>query len=168
VCRTFPFLLELLTIIFAFLNINPLTPHHVATTLLLGLQNTSPYQGEAEVKSMSAIQLLRNEKDVIPYAAGQTIFKDGDPGDAMYVVLEGTVEIVHNGKWIEDVSDGSIFGEMALIDDQPRSASAIAKTDAQLARVNQQRFEFLVQYSPFFAIEVMRIMAKRLRQRINA
>ncbi len=117
---------------------------------------------------MSAIQLLRNEKDVIQVPAGQTIFNDGDPGDAMYVVLDGTVEIVHNGKWIEDVATGSIFGEMALVDDQPRSASAIAKTNVQLARVNQQRFEFLVQYSPFFAVEVMRVMARRLRQRINS
>ncbi len=116
---------------------------------------------------MSAIQLLRNEKDVIAIPAGQTIFHDGDPGDAMYVVLEGVVQIVHNGKWIEDVEAGSIFGEMALIDDQPRSASAIAKTNVQVARVDQKRFEFLVQYSPFFAVEVMRIMARRLRQRLN-
>lgn len=116
---------------------------------------------------MSAIQLLRNEKDVIQVPAGQTIFKEGDPGDAMYVVLAGTVDIVHTGKTIDQVEAGSIFGEMALIDEEPRSASAVAKTDVQIARVNQQRFEFLVQYSPFFAVEVMRIMAKRLRQRIN-
>jgi len=116
---------------------------------------------------MGAIQLLRNEKDVISIPSGQEIFKDGDRGDAMYVVLSGTVSIVHNGKWIEDVDSGSIFGEMALIDDQPRSASAVAKSDVQLARVDQKRFEFLVQYSPFFAVEVMRIMAKRLRRRLN-
>ncbi len=116
---------------------------------------------------MSAIQLLRNEKDAMPIAAGTTIFQEGDPGDAMYVVLDGVIEIIHKGKWIEDVETGSIFGELALIDSEPRSASAVAKTDAQGARVDQKRFEFLVQYSPFFAVEVMRIMAKRLRQRIN-
>lgn len=116
---------------------------------------------------MSAIQLLRNEQDVMHIPAGQTIFQEGDAGDAMYVVLEGAVEIVHRDKVIDEVETGSIFGEMALVDDQPRSASAIAKTDSQIARVTQQRFEFLVQYSPFFAVEVMRVMAKRLRQRIN-
>ena len=116
---------------------------------------------------MSAIQLLRNEKDILRVSPGQTIFCEGDPGDAMYVVLDGIVSIVHNEKWIEDVLAGSIFGEMALVDDQPRSASAIAKTNVQVARVNQQRFEFLVQYSPFFAVEVMRVMARRLRQRMN-
>ncbi len=116
---------------------------------------------------MSAIQLLRNEKDIVHYSAGTTIFKEGEPGDAMYVVLEGTVQIVHAGRTIEEVESGSIFGEMALIDAEPRSASAVAASDTQLARVNLQRFEFLVQYSPFFAVEVMRIMAKRLRQRIN-
>jgi CRP-like cAMP-binding protein len=116
---------------------------------------------------MSAIQLLRNEKDVMQVPAGQTIFQQGDAGDAMYVVLDGVVDIVHNGKVIDQVQTGSIFGEMALVDDEPRSASAVASKDVQVARVNQQRFEFLVQYSPFFAVEVMRIMAKRLRQRIN-
>lgn len=116
---------------------------------------------------MSAIQLLRNEKDVMAIPAGATIFQEGDPGDAMYVVLGGTVDIVHKGKVIESVDDGNIFGEMALIDSEPRSASAVARTDVQVARVNQQRFEFLVQYSPFFAVEVMGTMAKRLRQRIN-
>lgn len=116
---------------------------------------------------MSAIQLLRNEKDVIQIPAGETIFNEGDAGDAMYVVLEGTVEIVHKDRVIEKVEAGSIFGEMALIDDQPRSASAVAGTNLQIARVNQQRFEFLVQYSPFFAVEVMRIMARRLRDKIN-
>ena len=116
---------------------------------------------------MSAIQLLRNEKDVIQVPAGQTIFQEGEVGDAMYVVLDGTVDIVHKGKVIDQVETGSIFGEMALVDDEPRSASAIAKTDVQIARVNQQRFEFLVQYSPLFAVEVMRIMARRLRARIN-
>jgi CRP-like cAMP-binding protein len=116
---------------------------------------------------VSAIQLLRNEKDIIAVPAGTEIFREGDPGDAMYVVLDGVIEILHKGKWIEDVETGSVFGEMALIDAQPRSASAVARTDAQVARVNQQRFEFLVQYSPFFAIEVMRVMAGRLRKRLN-
>lgn len=116
---------------------------------------------------MSAIQFLRNEQDTLSIPAGQTIFEEGAPGDTMYVVLEGVVEIIHHGTWLEDVESGGIFGELALIDDQPRSASAVAKTDVQLARVNQARFEFLIQYSPYFAVEVMRIMAKRLRARIN-
>ena len=74
---------------------------------------------------MSAIQLLRNEQDVMHVSAGETIFNEGDVGDAMYVVLEGVVDIVHKGKAIDHVETGSIFGEMALIDDEPRSASAI-------------------------------------------
>ena len=59
---------------------------------------------------------------------------------------------------------GEIFGELALIDTQIRSASAIAKTDCQLIPVNERRFIFLTQQHPFFALHVMRILAQRLRK----
>lgn len=116
---------------------------------------------------MSAIQLLRNDQDLIRVPKGQVIFQGGDPGDTMYVVLDGEINILFHNKVIETIGVGGIFGEMALIDAQPRSATAIANTDAQIARVTEERFQFLVQYSPFFALEVMRVMAKRLRARME-
>lgn len=116
---------------------------------------------------MSAIQLLRNDQDLLRVAKDEIIFRAGDPGDTMYVVLDGEINIVYRDAVIETIGVGGIFGEMALIDAQPRSATAIAKTDAQIARVTEQRFQFLVQYSPFFAIEVMRVMARRLRARME-
>lgn len=116
---------------------------------------------------MSAIQLLRNDQDLLRVQRGQVIFQGGDPGDTMYVVLDGEINILSHNQVIETIGVGGIFGEMALIDAQPRSATAIAKTDAQIARVTEDRFQFLVQYSPFFALEVMRVMAKRLRARME-
>lgn len=81
----------------------------------------------------------------------------------MFAIVEGEVEIRLNGKTVEVCKAGSIVGEMALIDSQPRSATAIAKTDCKLASVDEKRFLFLVQQTPLFALQVMRIMTERLR-----
>jgi len=98
------------------------------------------------------------------YGAGEVIFAAGDKGEHMYVVRSGDVEIEQNGKIIETLSGGGIFGEMALIDGSPRSAMARAKTACELAPINEKSFLFLVHETPFFAIAVMRTLAERLRR----
>jgi CRP/FNR family transcriptional regulator, cyclic AMP receptor protein len=57
----------------------------------------------------------------------------------------------------------SIFGEMALIDNAPRSATAVAVSDAKLVSVSEKQFLFLISNTPYFALNVMRVMARRLR-----
>lgn len=98
------------------------------------------------------------------FAAGDVIFTEGEAGDHMYVVRSGEIEIERNGKVIETLSGGGIFGEMALIDGAPCSATARAKTDAEVAPINEKSFLFLVHETPFFAIAVMRTLAERLRR----
>jgi len=100
-----------------------------------------------------------------PYKAGDFIFKEGDAGDEMYVVLEGEVDVIVHEKIVETVSVDNFLGEMALIDSRPRSATAVARTDCKLAPINQNRFKFLVQQTPHFALHLMQGMAERLRQR---
>lgn len=97
------------------------------------------------------------------FIAGQTIFQEGNPGDRMYIVSEGQVDIVAGSQFLETVGPGGILGELALIDDRPRSATAIARTDCLLAPVNRQHFLVLIQRTPAFALQVMRVMADRLR-----
>jgi len=109
------------------------------------------------------LELFRNEKNITEFRAGGTVFHQGDAGDYMYVVLDGEVDIYANGRYVNTVRAGDIFGEMALIDNSPRSGSAVANTDCRLARIDQRRFMFLVQQTPFFALEVMHVMADRLR-----
>jgi CRP-like cAMP-binding protein len=110
------------------------------------------------------IHFFQRSKDQESYDAGQVIFAEGQPGNVMYVVTAGEVDILVGETLIETLRPGGILGEMALIDTQPRSATAIAKTDCQLAPVDEQRFTFLVQQTPYFAIQVMQIMAERLRR----
>lgn len=97
------------------------------------------------------------------YAAGDVIFGEGDKGDAMYVVRTGEITVERDGRVMETLGAGDIFGEMALIDGAPRSATARAKTDCEVAPINEKTFLFLVHETPFFAIAVMRTLAGRLR-----
>ena len=110
------------------------------------------------------LDYFRNEKDVRSFQPGEVIFRDGDAGDCFFAVLDGTVEIVLDGQTVETVSPGGVFGEMALIDSSPRSASAVARDAVRVAAVGKPRFMFLVQQTPFFALEIMHVLAERLRR----
>ncbi len=107
--------------------------------------------------------LTRFASDQRAFAAGQLIFSAGESGDVMYIGKEGEVDVLVHGRVVETIGPGSILGEMALIDRNPRSASAVAKTDCQLVPIDEARFKYLVQQTPYFALEVMRVMARRLR-----
>ena len=110
------------------------------------------------------VSVFRSSQDAESFASGAVLFRENDPGDCMFVVREGEVDITVQGTVVETVGAGGLVGEMALIDAGPRSASAIARVDSKLVRVDERRFRFLVQEHPFFALEVMRVMAHRLRR----
>jgi CRP/FNR family cyclic AMP-dependent transcriptional regulator len=97
------------------------------------------------------------------YAAGATIFNEGDKGDRMYFVQSGTVELRVGGRPVMTAEAGTFFGEMALIEEAPRSASAHAATDCALMGVDRSRFEYLVRMTPDFVLEMMRTIANRAR-----
>jgi CRP/FNR family cyclic AMP-dependent transcriptional regulator len=98
------------------------------------------------------------------FRPGEVIFSEGDKGDKMYVIRNGEVEVERDGKILETLSTGGIFGEMALIDGSPRAATARAKTACEVAPITEKTFLFLVHETPFFAIAVMRTIADRLRR----
>lgn len=112
---------------------------------------------------MNRLNLFASSTDYETFSAGEVIFNEGDPGDVMYVVQEGEVDIVLNGRVIETVSAGGVVGELAMIDNSPRSATVVARTDARLVPIDEKRFAFLVQYTPNFANHVMQVMSERLR-----
>ena len=81
----------------------------------------------------------------------------------MYVVKSGEVQVVDGNHVFETVSPGGIVGEMSLLRDEPRTATVRAVTEAEVVPIDQKRFLFLVQQTPFFAIRVMRVMSARLK-----
>jgi CRP/FNR family cyclic AMP-dependent transcriptional regulator len=97
------------------------------------------------------------------FKAGDVIFKQGDPAHELFIIQNGEVEIRLGDRVLETLSQYGIFGEMALIDGAPRSATAVAVTDAKLVPVGEKQFLFLVSNTPHFALNMLRIMARRLR-----
>jgi len=111
----------------------------------------------------SILNIFLHMQNPETFAAGKTVFVEGEPGYTMYVVLEGHVEISVGGRTLEVAGPGSVIGEMALINLSTRSATAIAQDDCSLAAVDDVQFLSLIVRSPQFALSVMEIMAKRLR-----
>jgi CRP/FNR family transcriptional regulator, cyclic AMP receptor protein len=98
------------------------------------------------------------------FTAGQTIFEAGQAADFMYVVKTGKVDLFKDGRLLETVGPEGFFGELALVDNSPRSATAKAQTDCSLAPINEKQFLFMVGETPFFALDIMRGLAVRLRR----
>jgi CRP/FNR family cyclic AMP-dependent transcriptional regulator len=114
---------------------------------------------------MPSFEIFSREPDVRSFSSGTHIFREGDPGDCMFVIVEGAVEIHSHGTVVDRLRAGEIFGEMALIDSRPRSAAAIAATDCKLAAISEKRFLRLIEQTPKFALQIMRVMTERLRRR---
>jgi CRP-like cAMP-binding protein len=97
------------------------------------------------------------------FEAGASVFKQGTTGRFMYVVAQGEVEVGRDGRSLYVVREGSLVGEMALIDHAPRSATAVARTQCRLIPVDEYKFLIMAQQTPLFALEVMRLLVERLR-----
>jgi CRP-like cAMP-binding protein len=113
---------------------------------------------------MNPADLFSRETDTVNLAPGDPLFKAGDPGDAMFVLLDGAMDVMVGGKVVEHSTRGAIVGEMALIDQSPRGATVIAREPSRLAKIDQRRFLQLIQLNPFFATHVMKVLADRLRR----
>lgn len=111
---------------------------------------------------MDLLNLISNV-DTEFFESGATIFAEGSLADCMYVVVKGGVSIKVGDETVDTAGVGDMFGEMAMIDSRPRSATAVANVDCKLARIDERMFLFMIQQTPHFAQHVMRVMADRLR-----
>jgi Cyclic nucleotide-binding domain len=96
-------------------------------------------------------------------SAGSAVVRQGDPGDALFVVASGTLRIVKDGRPLRDVGRGAVFGEVALLDGAPRAATVEAVTDAEVLRVPRSEFEGLLDESPEIARAVIRMLLGYVR-----
>ncbi len=113
---------------------------------------------------MDVLEIFKDSPNARTYSAGEVIFSAGDTAREMYVLIEGTVDIVLDGKSIEELRPGNVFGEMAIVDEAPRSADAVARTDVKVEPIDQDWFKHLIRRSPTFGLHVMSVMAQRLRR----
>jgi CRP-like cAMP-binding protein len=107
--------------------------------------------------------LDRPDMPVRTIAAGENIVVEGSPGTEMFLIRKGGARVFVKGERVDDLEVGDIFGEMALIDQSPRGATVTAVEDCDVIPIDERLFIILVQNSPYFGIEVMRILASRLR-----
>jgi CRP/FNR family transcriptional regulator, cyclic AMP receptor protein len=114
------------------------------------------------------LDIFRDSPNALDVAAGGAVFRRGEPGDVMYVVLAGVIDVVAEGRTVETLEAGSVLGEMALVDDGPRSADAIARVDSRLAPIDRAWFKQMIKRSPDFGLHVMSVMAQRLRRHMSA
>jgi CRP/FNR family transcriptional regulator, cyclic AMP receptor protein len=98
------------------------------------------------------------------FEASTKIFVQDDPGKCMYVVRSGMVGIVAGGTVLENIGPNGTFGEMALIDGAPRSATAVAREVAEVAIIDEEAFLYLVEKNPGFALDLLRRLTVRLRR----
>ena len=104
-----------------------------------------------------------NAKSFKDVPAGTVIFAEGASGAEMFGVVEGEVELRLPNGMVRRLGPDETFGEMAIVDNSPRSATAVAVTDTKLAVIDRHRFLSLVQETPMFALQVMSSIAERLR-----
>ena len=97
------------------------------------------------------------------FTAGQSIFKAGESGMLMYLPREGRIAITADGRTLERVGPGGVFGEMALVDRATRAANAVAETDCALMAVNRKQFLELVQTNPAFGLSLLKVLGQRLQ-----
>ena len=94
---------------------------------------------------------------------GLVLFREGEPGTNMYVLMEGLAEVSFGGEVLEIARPGALLGEMALVNSSIRSATVITRADCRLISIDISQFDALVRESPEFARHVMTVMAERLR-----
>jgi CRP-like cAMP-binding protein len=136
--------------------------------LRLGQNSLSSSGGGAESRvfdkaMVSALAKGLGHGAMARHAAGAVLFKEGAPGALAYVVQEGRIAVSIQGRIVQRVGPGGIFGEMALVDQSTRAASAAAETDCALLAINRAVFLNLVKANPEFGAALLAAVAERVR-----
>jgi CRP-like cAMP-binding protein len=108
------------------------------------------------------------DRFVVTHPMGDIIFSDGEIGNEMFIIQSGTVEILKQiggeTRVLATLEKGDFFGEMSVLEDLPRIASARAKTDVELVRINGATFDTMIKSNTEIAVRMMRKLSRRLRE----
>ncbi|NCO75457.1 MAG: cyclic nucleotide-binding domain-containing protein [Cyanobacteria bacterium] len=115
------------------------------------------------LEATEIIELFFKHLEIKNIPLGEVIFKEGEKGNTMFALIEGEVELFLNDKVVEIIYKNDVFGEGALVQlNHIRFTTAIAKTDCQIAGLNKEKFLFLLQETPLFALDILRSLSSRL------
>jgi CRP/FNR family cyclic AMP-dependent transcriptional regulator len=126
--------------------------------------------------TMSASQIGRKQRNgidmrafaksagaTVKVQAGSIVFNKGEIGDCMYIVQSGIIDMMIGDKVIETIGANEALGFMSMIDDQPRSSTAVAREPCELSQIDGRTFRFMVDEVPNFAAYIMGVLARRIR-----
>jgi CRP/FNR family transcriptional regulator, cyclic AMP receptor protein len=107
-------------------------------------------------------ELVKRTED-LEVDAGKVLAEEGRTGSEFFVIVEGEVSVTKDGKEIRSLGPGDFFGEIALIEDRPRTATVTAKTPLRFFVLTRQNFRTLLQQQPELEEKVMRALEERVR-----
>jgi len=110
------------------------------------------------------LALFNKSTDIRPLKQGEILFDQGDPAHELFIVKSGQVQILDGDFVLETLGPGGVIGEMALVDQEPRSATVKAVTDAEVIPIDEKRFLWMVEQTPKFAIRLLKVLSIRLRR----
>ncbi len=118
--------------------------------------------------SQRDLQTISRAVKDIDHPAGTVIAREGDPGVGLFLITAGTADVTIGGKKMATLSAGDFFGEIALLDGGPRTATVTAASDIQLLGLTEWVFRGLMREHPSIALKTLQQMAGRLRQATKA
>ena len=124
------------------------------------------------LKSIDLFRALPSEElaqiaeiaEEVPFGKGDPVFTEGEPGDALYLVVEGTVRVHRGDKQLAEFKERDVFGEMAVLDSEPRSASVTVTEDAVLLKIGRDDFREILSERPEISLGVIKVLSRRLRE----
>ena len=114
--------------------------------------------------SGSELRKIRSSLDSVAVPAGKVLVEEGRIGQEFFIIVVGTAKVTRNGRKVATLGPGSHFGELALLDRRPRSASVISETDMDVLVMSQRQFNGLLESVPSIARKMLTALATRLRE----
>jgi hypothetical protein len=143
---------------------HPEAPMHSTVEKVLFLKS-APLFAKVTGEDLAPLAHVAEEQT---YPTGAHIFEQGEPGDSLFVIVRGHVGIVHDGDTVATLGPGEAFGEMAVLDKVPRSASAIAQEECEVLRIGSPEFYEILHEQVEIATGVIRMLTQRLREATSA
>ena len=111
------------------------------------------------------VEIFQKTPSPQTFLAGEVIFKEGQPGNIVYGIIEGEVDLLVKDQVMETIKRGDVFGEGALVQPEgTRASTAIAKTDCLIGWLDRQHFLFAIEHTPMFAVELLKSFSTRTRR----
>jgi len=120
----------------------------------------APLFANLDERSLQAVAILARE---IATRAGNVLTLEGEPGDAFYVILDGTIRVEHGDRTVRSLTAGGFLGEIALVEGVPRTATATCVTDCRLLEIRRHEFERLLETMPEVRARIESAIARRAR-----